>query len=266
MRIMSLNAWGGKLFDDFCAFIRVDAPDLLCLQEVVRTPLASKEWLTYRDGSHVLPQRSNLFEDVCTILPDHVGFFCPAAQGSLWDGDEEIASQWGLATFVHKRLTIIGQVQGFVHKDYAPDGFGEHPRSRSAHGVRVFDGETGATVSVVHMHGLRDLEGKHDTPARREQVARFWSMVETLSSVGDKAVLCGDFNIEPESETLVFLKLRGFVELVERFGVSSTRTSHYKKPGKYADYMLVKDGMKVIDFAVLREPEVSDHCPLIVEI
>ena len=266
MRIMSLNAWGGKIFDEFAAFIRADAPEVICLQEVVHTPLAAKDWLVYRDGPHVLPQRSNLFDDVCAMLPDHVGFFCPAAEGSLWDGEDEIPSQWGLATFVHKRFIMIGQVQGFVHKDYSPNGFGEHPRSRSAHGVRLFDREAQSMVSVLHMHGLRDLEGKHDTLARREQVARFWSMAQTLSSEGDKLVLCGDFNVEPASETLKFLKSRGLVELVEHFGFPSTRTSHYRKPGRFADYMLVKEGMKVIDFAVLREPEVSDHCPLVIEI
>ena len=263
MRVMSLNAWGGNIFDELSAFIRLDAPDVLCLQEVVHTPRASKDCLTYRDGSHILRQRSNLFRDVCAMLPDHVAFFCPAAEGSLWDGDDEIPSQWGLATFVHKRFVIIGQVQGFVHKDFSPDGFGEHPRSRSAHGVRVFDGETRSTISVLHMHGLRDLEGKHDTPARSAQVHRFWSLAQTLSSSGDKTVLCGDFNVEPESETLTFLKSKGFVELVEQFRISTTRTSLYRKPGKFADYMLVRQEMKVVDFAVPQEPVVSDHCPLV---
>jgi endonuclease/exonuclease/phosphatase family metal-dependent hydrolase len=49
-------------------------------------------------------------------------------------------------------------------------------------------------------------------------------------------------------------------------GFQGTRTSHYTKPGKFADYMLVNECVNVIDFDVVRDPEVSDHCPLLLTI
>src|SRR5215467_9947858 len=97
---MSLNGWGGTLYDPLIAYLRDQLPDVLCLQEVVHTPAADKDTLFYRDGDHVLPQRANLFRDVAAALPEHVATFCPAAQGILWDGSGQIPSQWGLATFV----------------------------------------------------------------------------------------------------------------------------------------------------------------------
>lgn len=127
MKLICLNGWGGRLHEELVAYIASEAPDVLCLQEVVHSPLSDKDWLTYRDGDHVLPQRANFFRDVCSALPDHMATFCPAAQGMLWDGDRPVPSQWGLATFVHKSFPVIGQMQGFVHKNYAPNGFGEHP-------------------------------------------------------------------------------------------------------------------------------------------
>lgn len=262
MKIMCLNGWGGKLHTDILSYLAEESPDVLCLQEVVHSPETDKDWLTYRDGDHILPQRANFFRDVARCLPDHVAVFCPAAQGVLWHGEIAIPSQWGLATFVHKAFPVIAQVQGFVHKGYSHDGFGEHPRSRSAHAIRVFDGEHARPVSITQMHGLRDLRGKMDTPERAEQARRFLEMSRQVSGPEDLSILCGDFNVEPESETLRILADGGFVELVTGRGFTSTRNSHYTKPVKYADYMLVSDENAVKGFDVVHDPEVSDHCPL----
>lgn len=46
---------------------------------------------------------------------------------------------------------------------------------------------------------------------------------------------------------------------------ASTRTSHYAKPGRFADYMLVNARVAVRSFSVVTYPEVSDHCPLVLE-
>jgi len=180
MKIMCLNGWGGKLHEPLIAYLGSSSPDILCLQEVVHSPETTKDWLTYRDGDHVLPQRANLFRDIARVLPDHTPIFCPAAQGVLWDGASSIPSQWGLATFVRRTLPITGQVQGFVHKAFSPDGYGEHPRSRSAHVVRVFDFEKAQFVCVAHMHGLRDPGGKADIPERIAQANRLAELVDTV--------------------------------------------------------------------------------------
>lgn len=266
MRILCLNTWGGRLHDRLLPFLAGSGADILCLQEVVHSPATGKDWLTYRDGDHVLPQRANLFADLRAALPDHDGQFCPAAQGQLWDGKDPVASAWGLATFVRRSLPVIGQVQGFVHKDYSPSGFGDHPRSRNAHGVRVFDPAANRAVSVIHMHGLRDLRGKADTPDRRAQAERFLAMLGQLASPEDAVVACGDFNVEPDSETLRLLAGAGLTDLVTASGPVGTRTSLYPRPGRFADYLLVNAPARPARFEIIRSPEVSDHCPLILDL
>jgi endonuclease/exonuclease/phosphatase family metal-dependent hydrolase len=163
-------------------------------------------------------------------------------------------------------LPIIGQVQGFVHKDFSPVGYGDHPRSRSAHAVRVFDYGAQRPVSVTHMHGLRDLKGKMDTPERAAQARRLLALSRQVSEADDVMVICGDFNVEPGSQTLTLLSDAGLSELVTGRGFTSTRSSHYKKPGKYADYMLINRMEAVAGFNVVYDPEVSDHCPLILHL
>jgi endonuclease/exonuclease/phosphatase family metal-dependent hydrolase len=266
VKVVSLNAWGGKLGAPLLEYLGAEAPDVLCLQEVVHTPAASQGWLTYRDRDHVLPQRANLFAELVAALPDHAGTFCPASRGELWDGDIAVPSQFGIATFVRRSLPVIGQAQGFVHKTYSPDGYGEHPRPRNAHVVRVFNEARGGAVMIGHMHGLRDpVAGKADTPERLAQARALAALVQAVAVPRDAVVVCGDFNIEPGSETFAVLAGIGLDDLVQRHGVTSTRTSHYGKPGRYADYMLVNVEVAVRAFTVASSPEVSDHCPLVLE-
>ena len=246
MKIMCLNGWGGKLYDKLLPYLNQVSPDVLCLQEVVHSPATTKDWLTYRDGDHVLPQRANFFQDVALALPDHVAIFCPASQGILWDNNTQIPSQWGLATFVRKSFPIIAQKQDFVHKTYSPDGYGDHPRSRSAHAIRLFDYEKNHPVCVAHMHGLRDLRGKMDTPERAEQARKFISVATSIAESNDLLIVCGDFNVEPESETLKILAEAGLTDLVTTRTKKGTRNSFYKKPSINADYMLVNSHVDVL--------------------
>ncbi|MBO9707623.1 MAG: endonuclease/exonuclease/phosphatase family protein [Caulobacter sp.] len=247
-------------------YVESSSPDILCLQEVVHSPETDKDWLTYRDGDHILAQRANFFRDVSKALPDHVAIFCPAAQGVLWDDDHPVPSQWGLATFVRRSFPIIGQVQGFVHKGFSPMGYGDHPRSRSAHGVRVYDYAAERAVSITHMHGLRDLNGKMDTPERAGQARKLLDLSRQISEPDDVIVVCGDFNVEPGSETLAILAEAGLKELVTGRGFESTRSTQYRKPGRFADYLLVNREEVVKSFDVVYDPEVSDHCPLVLRL
>src|SRR5690349_6064563 len=59
VRIMSLNAWGGTLGDVLLPYLHAEQPDIICLQEIPHSPETTKTWLEYRDGNHILPQRTN---------------------------------------------------------------------------------------------------------------------------------------------------------------------------------------------------------------
>lgn len=266
MRILSLNGWGGRLGEELVDYVGAADPDVLCLQEATNTPAATAPWLIYRDGGGELLQRANLFAEVASALPGHQAFFCPAARGPLHDGDRAIPSEWGLATFVRRSLPIIGQAQDFIHGVFSANGFGEHPRSRNAHAIRLHDYATGKTVVVVHLHGLRDLDGKGDTPARDAQTARLIELIGRVRDDGDGLVVCGDFNVLPDGRMLAALREIGLTELVTSRGFTDTRTSYYRKTPRYADYMLVSADVDVRSFEVVAEPEVSDHRALMLEI
>lgn len=277
LRILSLNAWGGRVHAPLMRYLADVDADVICLQEVARTPGVPctpgvprtpgvpPDWLTYRDQSTELPQRANLFEEIRAILPGHDGFFAPAARGDLFDGERAVPSEFGLATFVRKPLTVIAQAQDFVHGAFSPDGWGPHPRARNAHCLRLFNHRDGFAFSIAQMHGLRDPGGKGDTPAREGQTQALIALIGRIWKKDERLVVCGDFNVLPESRMFPALAALGLKDLITARGHSDTRTSYYEKPGRFADYMLVTPDVVVTRFDAVAAPEVSDHRALLLE-
>ena len=95
LRIVSLNAWGGNLHAPLMDYLADVDADVICLQEVARTPSSAQDWLTYRDHGVALQQRANLFDEIRAALPGHDGVFAPTARGDLFDGDRAIPSEFG---------------------------------------------------------------------------------------------------------------------------------------------------------------------------
>jgi hypothetical protein len=93
MRILSLNTWGGRLFDALIDYLPRSEADVLCLQEITRTPDAPGQWLTHRDWKGDLPQRANLFDGLREALPRREAFFSSAARGDLFDGETAVLSE-----------------------------------------------------------------------------------------------------------------------------------------------------------------------------
>lgn len=263
MKILSLNVWGGMLHAPLLAYLADVDADVYCLQEVPRAIAARSAFLTYRDGAVELQQRANLYRDIAAALPGHDGFFAPAMRGELMDGAHPCWQEFGLATFVRQDVSVIGQALDFVHGAFSPHAFGPHPRPRNAHALRLYDYAADRALTVVQLHGLRTVDGKGDTPERDAQADALIALVQRLHRPDEGLVLCGDLNLLPESRTFGALSRLGLTDLVTTRGFTDTRTSHYTKPGRYADYMLVNATVPVAGFTVVESPEVSDHRALL---
>ncbi|MEO3744744.1 endonuclease/exonuclease/phosphatase family protein [Plantactinospora sp. B5E13] len=263
MRIASVNAWGGALCDELVKWLPDSGADIVCLQEVTRTPgLAG--WTRFEDGERVLPQRADLFDDVRIALPHHQAIFLAGDSGPVYDDEGGRHRQdFGLATFVAEHLPVTGVDSAFVHGQFVDHDAWISDRPRIALAARTVDRATGRSVWVVQVHGLRDPAGKADTPARLRQAERLAELVNRVRGPEDLVVVCGDFNLLPGSETFDVLAAIGLTDLV---GPADTRTSHYPKPVRHASYLLVSDVAAVKRFEVLTEPEVSDHRALILDI
>ncbi|MEM7318800.1 MAG: endonuclease/exonuclease/phosphatase family protein [Pseudomonadota bacterium] len=264
MQLISLNAWGGQLWPDLSVWLADTRPDILCLQEVTRRVAPGPDWLVYRDPFRVLRQRTDLFGDVCAILDTHQAVFAPAARGSLEDQDGNlVASEHGIAAFVRGDLAISEFQQAFIHGSFRPDGWGPEPVPRTLQMMRICNPDSGGRIGIAHFHGLRDPSGKGDTADRLQQSATVAARVEEFRQGDEPFVLAGDFNLQPETASFARLSRLGLRDLVTAKGHADTRTSHYPKLGRLADYMLVSSQVLVQAFDVPAIPEVSDHRPMI---
>ncbi|MGI9596439.1 MAG: endonuclease/exonuclease/phosphatase family protein [Acidimicrobiales bacterium] len=264
VRIVSLNAWGGAMFDELAQWVPGCGADVLCLQEVTRTPRLGG-WTEFTDGERNLPQRANLFDDVRRLLPGHQAMFLASDAGPVTDRRGRSHRQdFGVAVFVDETISVVAHTSAFVHGSFADHvEWAVEDRPRVAQAVRLVDRAGSRTLTVVHLHGLRDPSGKADTPARKAQAERLAELVTATRDPADFVVVCGDLNLLPSSETFAVLGAIGMTDLV---GERDTRTSRYTKPVRNANYLLVSEPDAVEALATPAAPEVSDHRPLILDI
>ena len=264
MKILFLNAWGGAEFERLQEWLLHTQADVICLQEVTRTPGLSG-WTQFADGERTLPQRANLFSDLKNLLWNHDGQFVTSDSGPVKDDDGNRHRQdFGIAMFVDQRLPIIGGEVNFVHGkfiDHAEWTISDRPRVAQV--IRIIDRTSKRIVTIGHLHGLRDPMGKGGTPARQIQADKLKQLLERASEPDDLVLVGGDLNLLPDSTTFGTLADIGFTELVR---YADTRTSLYKKSVRHANYLLVSNPSDVHKLDIPATPIVSDHRPLIVDI
>jgi endonuclease/exonuclease/phosphatase family metal-dependent hydrolase len=245
MKLISLNTWSGrggnKALLDF--FRKHNDVDIFCLQEVWEggEDYAPK-WSTGIDAID-----TKLVTNISHVLKDYNCFFRP-----------HYMDWYGLAIYAKKSLNIQEEGDIFVFKD-REDAFKDDEGGTAinhARNLQYLNIETPKGLrTIANFHGLWNAKNKEDN---EERFAQADNVSNFLKGVKNPHVLCGDFNLLPESKTFKQLEALGMKNLIKEFGVTSTRSSHYKKPVRFADYTLVSNGIKVNDFKVLPD-EVSDH-------
>ncbi|WP_032405152.1 endonuclease/exonuclease/phosphatase family protein [Rhodococcoides fascians] len=264
MKIISINAWGGAMYDELVGWLKSVDAEIICLQEVTRTPNRSG-WATFADGERTLPQRLDLFGDVSAALPGYTPYFVANDAGPVTDADGvELRQDFGIATWVREDFPVVGLDARFVHSRFVDHTeWNVDDRPRAALTVTVRDRVGDRFVSVIQLHGLRDPAGKDDSPIRLEQARKMVEVVEHVRPSSDAMVLCGDLNLLPSSKTFTLLAEHGMTDLV---GEADTRASSYTKRVRSASYLLVSDPTAVRSFEIVAKPEVSDHRALALDL
>jgi len=248
MRLVTLNCWGGRaagpLFDFFSRMR--DGVDVFCLQEIFD---ADQAVLDRKHPEFVLV--GDLFRRIGGILDGHEGHFARF----------EDPNRMSTALFVRKSVPIHDIWEEVVYVPEVPNEKGRAIiSSRKVHCARLGLGTR--ELLALNLHGLWVDGPKTDTPERLEQSRCVRAVMDAHE--GPK-VVCGDFNLLPETESVRILD-DGHRNLVREYGVPSTRTPlyrHYDAPAEpnYADYVIVSRDLEVEDFRVLPD-EVSDHAAL----
>ncbi len=254
MKIISLNTWGGRagkekllsFFDNYKGEI-----DIFCLQEIWSSPYEHLEG-TPAGGRSIEHSEIMVYgmQEISSLLSGYKAYFHP-----------QHLDNYGLMLLVRKNLSILNEGEVFVyrHKGYVPEGdVGNHARNIQYVAIETKNGP----ITVMNFHGLWNGKGKGDSEDRLVQSDR---IVSFLSKISTPVIFCGDFNLNPDTESLKKIGESGLRNLISEYGITSTRTKLYTKPGKYADYIFASDQVGVKDFKIL-PVEVSDHAPLYLEV
>ncbi len=114
----------------------------------------------------------------------------------------------------------------------------------------------------MNYHGIWSKD-KKGTPATQAAARR---IVEIASEVDCPVVICGDFNLFPDTESMRILN-NAFTSLIEQYQITRTRPQSNELSGEgrnVVDYLFVSKSLRVKTFAV-PDVEVSDHLPLVAE-
>lgn len=268
MKLVSLNTWGGRVFEPLMEFIKSQAEttDIFCFQELYFSPFPHHKMFDIRPDlawqiKKILPDFSfseYLSDEYARIYAYRFGETeKPKSTPFLKD------IRIGTAIFVKKTIEIIDE-DGFriFIKDDEAIAEDIMPSTGSFQYVLIGAGQERYTIGNLHGIWVRGTKG--DTPKRFEQ-ERF--LEEFIKKQEGKKILCGDFNLEPNTKSIALLE-NHMRNLIREYKIQKTRSSYYNDMEKYkdyvSDYIFVSRDVGVENFRVL-ENEVSDHLPLSLE-
>lgn len=240
MKLITLNIWGGHVHAPLLNFVSsCQDVDIFCLQEV------------YHQAPHMITEETrkvhlDIFSQLQALLPEHQGFFRPVVENI-----------YGIGMFVRRTIDVRQEGELTIYENPIYPGRGP-THSRNLQWLQFL--EEGQMHTIVNVHGLWNGKGKTDSPERIAQSQNIKKFIDALST---PKILCGDFNLRPDTESVKILE-QGMDNLIQRYGVSSTRTSFYPKEEKFADYIFTSPEVNVRSFEVLND-EVSDHAPLLLD-
>jgi len=277
LRVMFLNTWGGELWEDLQAYIRAVRSefDVLCFSEVHDIPHIKGKYITPTlSGSRKKDIFASQWYALCKLLPKHTGYYTAHGEYLLHDLERhKLPVRYGIAMFVSKDIPTFFN-SGMVFGQYNKTNEGS-PAGRAIQGITFKKGN--AVYVVSHFHGIWINGHKDDTIERQRQSINadvfMTEMILKARSVfctKPKMILGGDLNLTSKSTSLKFLQTGNAFDgegriLNHEFGITDTRTSHYSKGVREADFVLASPNVKVTSFLAPTEFEVSDHKPLILE-
>jgi len=240
LKLLQLNAWGGRLEYAIDDLLHVEKPDILCLQEAISFEAeGSGLFITLENvqKEHNLPYRA----------------FGPVFSFSYMKG----VAKFGNAVLSRRPINKSKVV--FTHLEHQDDYmWGEHSNNMRNFVHAVIDVD-GRPCHIITHHGFWVPDHKQGNSETLKQMKHLADYIKTLEG---PIILTGDFNLSPDSESL--RELNGMLtNLSIEHRLKTTRTNLTYKT-ETCDYIFVSKAVKIKSFEAL-DKVVSDHKALKLE-
>lgn len=241
MKLLQLNIWGGRLGSKIKELIQREQPDVVCFQEAIK----------------VAGGRGFIFDELGEIQKDtnfDYCYFSPSLQWKLMQRKAE----FGLAImsktpFLSSQNAFIG-LELNTDFDITTDDY----NVRSLQHVTISHNDN--AINILNYHGHHVPDHKNGDAETMRQCLFIAEYAKTL--VGS-IILCGDFNLNPNSESLELINAT-LVNHTKEQGIGTTRTLLTHKT-EVCDYIFTSSDIRVRNFQVL-DDIASDHKALTIEI
>lgn len=240
MKLLQLNAWGGRLEPQIGDLLQAEQPDILCLQEAISfSDAKSGLFIT----TETIQQNYNLAHEA----------FSPVFSFNYMKG---------LAKFgngILSRYPILKSETVFTHEAYKENFAWKEDGANMRNFVHATLNINDSPCHVLTHHGFwipDHKNGNHETKRQMQILADYIKPLE------GPIILTGDFNLIPGSESMNVFdgQLRN---LTREYALHTTRTNLTFKT-EACDYILVNDAVEVKDFYSL-DKIASDHKALVFE-
>ncbi len=240
MKILQLNIWGGKLGKNILEILEREKPDVVCFQEAV-----------------VFPAIGDLFFSTLRKFQEKGGFehsFYSPVFGFTYMNQK---AEFGNA--ILSRFPFLETDAVFTRKQYieTQDMLDGDFNIRNLQHVTIES--NGKNLHILNHHGHHIKSHKNGDDETMRQCAM---IVEYIEKLEGPIILCGDFNLAPESASLMQINKKLTNHAKER-GVATTRTPLTHKI-EVCDYIFTSPDIEVTDFKVL-DDIASDHKALVLE-
>ncbi len=239
MKLLQLNAWGGRLDKSLSKFFTEEKFDIVCLQEIID--------FEGQEGSFVSLRRCQAASKL-----EHLYFSPMFTQRYM-----KRKASFGNA--IISRFPITKSKTVFTHGRYQDDydivEHGDNIRNLQHIQIKIED----QLLHVLNHHAYvvhGDKNGNDVTDAQMQLIARY------LDNLQGPIILVGDFNLSPLTRSLSFINSR-LNNLSIKYKLTTTSTIFSDIP-VVRDYIFTNDHVKIRYFGTL-DYIVSDHKALILE-
>jgi endonuclease/exonuclease/phosphatase family metal-dependent hydrolase len=257
----------------------------LAAQEPVELITYNIRLNTPGDGEHAWPNRradvAALFRFhrasifcVQEALPEQIDYLEEEFPGFYYEGvgrdDGKRAGEFSAVFYDHSRFKRVNGGTFWLSETPGECSFGwDAACRRVCSWVELEESPSGKKLFVFNTHF--DHVGE---VARKESASLILEKVDELAGTGVPVVLCGDFNLPPESAPVKLIRgrLNDAYEVSELPPYGSVATYHgftYDDPPRNRiDYVFVSEGVRVLRYGALTDSRdrtfFSDHLPVLV--
>lgn len=244
MKLIQVNAWGGRLDNELPRFLQREQPDFVCLQEVYDLPGSS--------GALFAP-----FDKLREFSGLTHGYMAPVHAFHYMNRE----AKYGIALLSKEPLEDRESVfvQGDFVKNYDDEANTEYDHARNFQHAAI--SLHGKKLHLINYHGTFIREGKAGNTATEKHVKMIADYASQFAN--EPMIICGDFNLAPDSASMQQLS-HGFTSLTKKYQIASTYSPVLHVFNVVCDYIFVNDSVKVNDFKV-SEAVISDHKALILD-